>query len=313
MSAGNKSHEVPDAVDIKTALISVSNKRGIVEFARALSELGIMILSTGGTAKTLKEAGISISDVSEITGFPEIMDGRVKTLHPKIHGGLLAVRSDDAHQEAMQQHGIGSIDLAVINLYPFEQTIAANAGFDEAVENIDIGGPAMIRAAAKNHAFVTVVTDVEDYDEVLAAMKSAGGRTGLELRKRLAQKAFARTAAYDAAISNWFAGVISEPVPPYRSIAGRLVEKMRYGENPHQGAGFYKAADQRPGIATATQLQGKQLSYNNINDTDAAFELAAEFDPDKHANLGDLLNDADECMYEHKRDRTGNSKFDHAS
>ncbi len=294
MSPSNETHDIPDGVKINTALISVSDKTGIVEFARALEGLGVKILSTGGTSKALKAAGVTVMDVSEVTGFPEIMDGRVKTLHPAIHGGLLAVRSNPEHQKAMDEQNIGPIDLAVINLYPFEKTIAGNAGYDEAVENIDIGGPTMIRAAAKNHGFVTVVTDVEDYDNVLEALNTGKGQTGLTLRKHLAQKAFARTAAYDAAISNWFAEAISTPLPSHRSFAGKLAQQMRYGENPHQTAGFYTTGEARPGVATATQLQGKQLSYNNINDTDAAFELAAEFTSKNHAAVA-IIKHANPC------------------
>ena len=294
MSPITKSHTIPDGVKINTALISVSDKSGIVEFAKALDGLGVKILSTGGTAKALKNAGVTVTDVSEVTGFPEIMDGRVKTLHPTVHGGLLAVRNDPEHQKAMKEQNIAPIDLAVINLYPFEKTVAGNAEYAKAVENIDIGGPAMIRAAAKNHGFVTIVTDVEDYQEVLDAMKASENETGIALRKRLAQKAFSRTAAYDAAIANWFADAISEPVPSYRSFAGRLSQKMRYGENPHQTAGFYVTGATRAGVATATQLQGKHLSYNNINDTDAAFELAAEFSPENHAAVA-IIKHANPC------------------
>ncbi len=285
-----KQNTVPDRVEIHTALISVSDKTGVVEFAETLSQLGVSIISTGGTARV----GIAVRDVSEITGFPEIMDGRVKTLHPAIHGGLLGVRSDPLHQKAMADHHIDPIDLVVINLYPFEETVLANEDYGDVIENIDIGGPAMIRAAAKNHGFVTVVSDVGDYALVLETMKETGNQLDFAQRKRLAQKAFARTAAYDAAISNWFAEAINEPMPVYRSLAGRLVQKMRYGENPHQAAAFYHTGDPRPGIANAKQLQGKQLSYNNINDTDAAFELVAEFQPEKHAAVA-IIKHANPC------------------
>lgn len=300
-----KAHSIPDLAPVNTALLSVSDKTGIVEFARRLSDLGVSLVSTGGTAKTLSEAGLEVRDVSSLTGFPEIMDGRVKTLHPGVHGGLLAVRTDAEHQKAMQEQKIAPIDMAVINLYPFEETIAKNAGYDAGVENIDIGGPAMIRAAAKNHGFVTMATDPADYDEILEQLHQNNRQTSLALRKRLAQKAFARTAAYDSAISNWFASELEISNPRHRSLGGELAAEMRYGENPHQQAGFYKTAEQRAGVATATQLQGKQLSYNNINDTDAAFELVSEFKPEdgpavaiiKHANpcgvaKGDTLSQA---------------------
>jgi len=287
-----KNHVINDLSPVRTALLSVSDKTGIVELARSLSELGVELLSTGGTAKAIAEAGLSVKDVSQVTNFPEIMDGRVKTLHPNVHGGLLAVRTDETHQQEMKEQAIASIDMAVVNLYPFEETIAGNADYDSGVENIDIGGPAMIRAAAKNHGFVTIATDPKDYEEILTQLAENDGHTRLALRKRLAQKAFARTAAYDTAISNWFATELEISTPLHRSVAGKLSSEMRYGENPHQSAAFYVTGDQRRGVATATQIQGKQLSYNNINDTDAAFELVSEFNPEdgpavaiiKHAN-----------------------------
>lgn len=292
MSPIAKHHVIPDLSEVKTALLSVSDKTGILELAKALCDKGIKLLSTGGTAKAIADAGLPVSDVSSITNFPEIMDGRVKTLHPSVHGGLLAVRTDEAHQKAMQEQNISPIDMAVINLYPFEETIAKGADYDTCVENIDIGGPAMIRAAAKNHGFVNIITDPKDYVEVLEQLEANNNCTTLELRKRLAHKAFARTASYDTAISNWFATEVGSHMPLHRSVAGTLASEMRYGENPHQKAGFYKTGDNRRGVATATQVQGKQLSYNNINDTDAAFELVAEFNPKdgpavaiiKHAN-----------------------------
>jgi phosphoribosylaminoimidazolecarboxamide formyltransferase/IMP cyclohydrolase len=293
-----------DAV-IQRALISVSDKTGLIEFAKALAARGIEMLSTGGTAKALKDAGLTVKDVAEHTGFPEMMDGRLKTLHPRVHGGLLAVRDDAAHMAAANAHGIAPIDLLVVNLYPFEATVAKGAPFADCVENIDIGGPAMIRAAAKNHAGVTVVVDAEDYARVLDAMRQHGGATTLELRKTLAAKAFARSAAYDAAIGRWFADTLGERTPAWRTVSGRLAQELRYGENPHQCAAFYKTGGRRAGVATALQHQGKELSYNNLNDTDAAFELVAEFDPQaapaaaiiKHANpcgvaLGATLADA---------------------
>jgi phosphoribosylaminoimidazolecarboxamide formyltransferase/IMP cyclohydrolase len=277
---------------IRRALISVSDKTGLVEFGRALSGLGVEVLSTGGTARLLREAGLAVKDVAEHTGFPEMMDGRLKTLHPKVHGGLLAIRGNPDHDAAAVAHGIAPIDLLVVNLYPFEATAAKGAPFAECIENIDIGGPAVIRAAAKNHAAVTVIVDPDDYGRVLEAMRQNGGATTLELRKALAAKAFTRTAAYDAAIGGWFADQLGERAPRWRAIAGELGQELRYGENPHQWAAFYRTGAQRPSVATAVQHQGKELSYNNLNDTDAAFELVAEFDPKaspavaivKHAN-----------------------------
>jgi phosphoribosylaminoimidazolecarboxamide formyltransferase / IMP cyclohydrolase len=264
---------------ITRALLSVSDKTGLVEFARALSGHGIELVSTGGTAKALKDAGLKVIDVAELTGFPEMMDGRVKTLHPKVHGGLLAIRSNKDHAAALTKHAIRPIDLLVVNLYPFEATAAKGASFDDCIENIDIGGPAMIRAAAKNHADVTVVVEPADYAGVLTELSEHGGATTLGLRKNLAAKAYARTATYDAAISNWFADTLHDKAPDYRAFGGRLAEALRYGENPHQSAAFYRAPVERFGVATAHQVQGKQLSYNNINDTDAAYECVAEFDP----------------------------------
>ena len=280
-----------DLTPIRRALLSVSDKTGLVELGRALAQRGVELVSTGGTARTLREAGLDVRDVSALTGFPEMMDGRVKTLHPAVHGGLLALRDDEAHLQAMAAHGIEAIDLLVVNLYPFEATVARGADYAEAVENIDIGGPAMIRAAAKNHAHVAIVTDPEDYAPLLAAIGEEGG-TRLAFRQKLAQVAYARTAAYDAAVSGWMAGAIGETTPRRRALAGTLRQSLRYGENPHQAAAFYSDGSDRPGVATATQHQGKELSYNNINDTDAAFELAAEFLPAdgpacvivKHAN-----------------------------
>jgi phosphoribosylaminoimidazolecarboxamide formyltransferase/IMP cyclohydrolase len=268
---------------ITRALISVSDKAGLAEFARSLAQHGIELISTGGTANALAAAGLKVRDVSALTGFPEMLDGRVKTLHPKVHGALLAIRDNADHAAAIRSHGIAPIDLLVVNLYPFEATVAKGAPFDHCIENIDIGGPAMIRAAAKNHADVTVVVDAEDYPAVLDELAAHGGATTLELRRKLAAKAYARTAAYDAAIANWFAQQTAEPAPAYRSIGGQLAEALRYGENPHQSAAFYRTPEQRFGVATARQLQGKQLSYNNINDTDAAYECVAEFDPARTA------------------------------
>jgi phosphoribosylaminoimidazolecarboxamide formyltransferase/IMP cyclohydrolase len=287
------------------ALLSVSDKSGLVEFARALAGYGIELISTGGTRKTLREAGLAVLEVSDVTGFPEMMDGRVKTLHPAVHGGILGIRGNPAHAEAMRAHHIHPIDLVIVNLYPFEETVARGGGFDDCIENIDIGGPAMIRAAAKNHGDVAVVVEPADYSALLEEFAQHGGMTTLELRRRLAAKAYARTAAYDSAIGNWFADKLGNLAPDYRSFGGRLIEELRYGENPHQSAAFYRTPDLRSGVATARQAQGKQLSYNNINDTDAAYECVAEFDPAriaacaiiKHANPcgvaeGDSLLDA---------------------
>ena len=268
---------------ITRALLSVSDKTGLVEFARALEGYGIELVSTGGTAKALASAGLKVRDVSDLTGFPEMMDGRLKTLHPKVHGGLLAMRDNREHVGAMEAHGIAPIDLLVVNLYPFEATVQGGADFAHCIENIDIGGPAMIRAAAKNHADVTVVVDTHDYQALLDELKAHGGATTLALRQKLAAKAYARTAAYDAAISNWFAGQIGEAAPAWRTIGGALGEALRYGENPHQAAAFYRTPEPRFGVATARQVQGKQLSYNNLNDTDAAYECVAEFDPKRTA------------------------------
>jgi phosphoribosylaminoimidazolecarboxamide formyltransferase/IMP cyclohydrolase len=265
------------SLPIKRALISVSDKQGLVELGKALSAAGVEILSTGGSAKALQAAGVAVIEVSDFTDFPEIMDGRVKTLQPTIHGGLLAVRGNATHEAAMEKHGIKPIDLLCVNLYPFEATVAGGGDFAECIENIDIGGPALIRAAAKNHAFVTVVVDPADYGRVIEEMKAGGGATSDAFRKELAAKAYARTGAYDAAISTWFAGQLGETFPPRAVFAGELRQTLRYGENPHQEAAFYVGGEARPGIATATQLQGKELSFNNLNDTDAAFELAAEF------------------------------------
>jgi phosphoribosylaminoimidazolecarboxamide formyltransferase/IMP cyclohydrolase len=272
-----------DLRPVRRALLSVSDKSGLADFARQLASRGVELVSTGGTKAALAAAGLDLRDVSDLTGFPEVMDGRVKTLHPKVHGGLLAVRDNAAHSEAAEAHGIAPIDLLVVNLYPFEDVAARGADAAACVENIDIGGPAMVRAAAKNHADVAVVVDPADYGEVLAEMAAHKGATTLGLRKRLAAKAFARTAAYDAAIANWFTERTDDPAPACRAIGGRLIEALRYGENPHQTAAFYRTPERRFGVATARQVQGKQLSYNNINDTDAAYECVAEFDPARTA------------------------------
>lgn len=268
---------------ITRALLSVSDKSGLIGFASALVERGIELISTGGTHKALIEAGLPAKDVADITRFPEMMDGRVKTLHPAVHGGILAIRQNPEHQAAMLAHGIAPIDLVVVNLYPFEETVARGGSFDDCIENIDIGGPAMIRAAAKNHADVAVVVEPTDYDVLLDELNANDGATTLALRKRLAQKAFARTGAYDAAVSNWFAAEENIDTPDFRAIGGKRGFDLRYGENPHQSAAFYASGEPRWGVVTARQLQGKQLSYNNINDTDAAYEAVAEFDPARTA------------------------------
>ncbi|HSV23420.1 MAG TPA: bifunctional phosphoribosylaminoimidazolecarboxamide formyltransferase/IMP cyclohydrolase [Xanthobacteraceae bacterium] len=268
---------------ISRAILSVSDKTGLVEFAQRLDGFGVELISTGGTARTLAEAGLKVRDVSDLTGFPEMMDGRVKTLHPKIHGGLLAVRHNAEHVRTMQGHHIPAIDLVVVNLYPFEATVVKGASFDDCIENIDIGGPAMIRSAAKNHVDVAVIVEPDDYAVLIAELSAHKGMTSHALRRQLAAKAYARTAAYDATISNWFTGELRDDAPDFRAFGGRLVEALRYGENPHQTAAFYRTPDCRAGVASARQVQGKQLSYNNINDTDAAYECVAEFDPARTA------------------------------
>lgn len=295
---------MPNSGKIRRALLSVSDKAELIKLAHALAEWRVELVSTGGTAATLKGQGLPVVDVAELTGFPEMMDGRLKTLHPKVHGGLLAIRGNAEHERAAAEHGIAPIDLLVVNLYPFEATVAKGAPFEACVENIDIGGPAMIRAAAKNHAAVTVVVEPGDYEALLTEMAANGGGTTAAFRRRLAAKAFARTAAYDAAISGWFAGEVGDTAPTWRTFAGHLKQELRYGENPHQRAAFYATGDGRPGVATAVQRQGKELSYNNVGDTDAALELVAEFDPEtpaiaiiKHGNpcgvaIGATLKDA---------------------
>ena len=261
---------------VKRALISVSDKSRLIDQAQALHARGVKLVSTGGTHRAIAAAGIPVKDVSELTKFPEMMDGRVKTLHPMVHGGLLGDRDLASHKDAMHDHGILSIDLLIVNLYPFEQAVAGGGSYEMCVENIDIGGPAMIRAAAKNHAHVAVCTDADDVDAVLADMDANDGQTSGTLRQSLAAKTYARSAAYDAAIANYFAEIVNG-TPAYRAQGGSLKQELRYGENPHQTAAFYSDGSNRPGVSTAEQLQGKALSYNNINDTDAAYELVAEF------------------------------------
>ncbi|WP_128891353.1 bifunctional phosphoribosylaminoimidazolecarboxamide formyltransferase/IMP cyclohydrolase [Erythrobacter sp. HKB08] len=279
-------------VTIKRALLSVSDKTGLVELGKALGARGVELVSTGGTAKALREAGLDVRDVSDLTGFPEMMDGRVKTLHPMVHGGLLAVRDNPDHAAAMEEHAIGAIDLVVVNLYPFEATVMRGAERPEVIENIDIGGPSMVRSAAKNHQFVTIVTDPGDYEELLGELEATGATT-LEFRRKCAAKAFAATAAYDSMISQWFAFADQgQMFPDFLAVNGNRVTELRYGENPHQKAALYTPSGPHGrGIAQAEQLQGKELSYNNYNDADAALELCAEFaggDPAvvivKHAN-----------------------------
>ncbi|MFM5932239.1 MAG: bifunctional phosphoribosylaminoimidazolecarboxamide formyltransferase/IMP cyclohydrolase [Novosphingobium sp.] len=280
-------------VTIRRALLSVSDKAGLVELGQTLAGRGVELVSTGGTAKALRDAGLAVMDISELTGFPEMMDGRVKTLHPKVHGGLLAVRDNAEHAAAMAEHAIGAIDLVVVNLYPFEATVAKGAERDEVIENIDIGGPSMVRSAAKNHAYVTIVTDPADYATLQAELDAKDGATSYDFRRRLAGKAYAATAAYDAMISQWFAFADQQELfPEMLAITATRQEELRYGENPHQRAALYiPKGPHGKGIAQARQLQGKELSYNNYNDADAALELCAEFkgqDPAviivKHAN-----------------------------
>lgn len=278
---------------IARALISVSDKTGLLPFAHALASHGVEIVSTGGTAQMLRQAAIPVRDVSELTGVPEMMDGRVKTLHPNVHGGLLGIRDNAEHRAAAEKHGILPIDLLAVSLYPFEETLAAGGDFEALIENIDIGGPAMIRAAAKNHDGVTVLVDAADYERVLSEIQ-ADGATSLQLRRSLAAKAYARTASYDAAIATWMAEATDEPTPAWRTFQGRLAQVTRYGENPHQKAAFYKSPERREGVATAEQHQGKELSYNNLNDTDAAFELVAEFAAGDQAAVA-IIKHANPC------------------
>jgi phosphoribosylaminoimidazolecarboxamide formyltransferase / IMP cyclohydrolase len=286
-----------DIVRVGRALLSVSDKSGLVDLARALAEGGVELLSTGGTAAALNGAGLAVVDVAQVTGFPEMMDGRLKTLHPRVHGGLLAIRSEPAHQAAMIANDITPIDLLVVNLYPFEATLRGSASFEDRIENIDIGGPAMIRAGAKNHDDVVVIVDVDDYPALIEELRLHAGSTSLAFRRRMAQKAYARTAVYDAAISNWLAREVQETAPKWRAFGGVLHQSfgaLRYGENPHQRAALYLTAETRAGVAAAPQVQGKELSYNNINDTDAAYELVAEFDPAESAAVA-IIKHANPC------------------
>jgi phosphoribosylaminoimidazolecarboxamide formyltransferase / IMP cyclohydrolase len=282
---------------LKRALISVSDKSGLLDLAQALAVRGVKLLSTGGSAKAMRDVGLEVTDVASVTGFPEMMDGRVKTLHPNIHGGLLALRDNPDHVNAMQDYGIVEIDLLVVNLYPFEQTIANGADYVTAIENIDIGGPAMIRAAAKNHGFVSVVTDPQDYKALLTELDENEGCTNYAFRQKLALTAYSRTAAYDIAVSNWM-GKTLDVTPRRKAVTGKLAQNLRYGENPHQSAAFYTDGQNRPGVATAVQHQGKELSYNNINDTDAAVELIAEFHPEKGPACA-IIKHANPCGVSH--------------
>ena len=284
-----------DLRPVRRALLSVSDKTGLVEFGQALAGHGIEILSTGGSAAALSAAGVPVREVSEHTGFPEMLGGRVKTLHPKIHGGILGLRDDPEHVAQMADHDIATIDLVAVNLYPFETTLAGGADFATCIENIDIGGPAMIRSAAKNHAHVTVVVDPADYDSVVAELGANGGATGGGLRRRLAAKAYARTGAYDAAIAGWLADEVGETFPERLVLGGTRAAVLRYGENPHQAAALYVGGKARIGVATARQVQGKALSYNNLGDTDAAFELVAEFDPDRDGPAVVIVKHANPC------------------
>ena len=284
----------PDLVPVRRALLSVSDKTGLLEIAQSLCDAGVELISTGGTAKAIKDHGLPVRDVSDLTGFAEMMDGRVKTLHPAVHGGLLALRDDEAHMQAASDHNIAMIDLVYINLYPFERTVDAGSDFETCVENIDIGGPAMLRAAAKNYGWVCCCTQGSDVLSVLSEMKAHEGKTPLSLRQCLSAAAYARTAAYDAAIANWYAGQVEDVFPEHLTPTGNLKQTLRYGENPHQSAAFYSASPARPGIASASQLQGKALSYNNLNDTDAAFELVCEFNADTHAAIA-IIKHANPC------------------
>ena len=288
---------------IARALISVSDKTGLVDFAKALAAHGVEILSTGGSAEKLRQAGVKVIEVGDYTGFPEMMDGRVKTLHPRIHGGILQRRDLKSHQDEAAAHNIPPIDLVVVNLYPFRETVAKGGDFAACVENIDIGGPAMVRSAAKNHASVAIVTDAAQYEDVVAEMKLHGGGTTLDFRKKLAAAAYSHTASYDAAISGWFAQQLGDEYPDTITFPAKKRQSLRYGENPHPSAAFYVSNENRIGICSAIQIQGKELSYNNINDTDAAFELVSEFTDGpavaiiKHANpcgvaMGKDLTDA---------------------
>ena len=294
-----------DTVPIQRALISVSDKTGLIKFGQFLTNRGVEILSTGGTARALRKANIPVSEIADHTQTPEILGGRVKTLHPLIHGGILARRDEAEDRATMDIHGIALIDLVVVTLYPFEQAVADGSDVETCIENIDIGGPAMIRSAAKNHKWVSIVTNPSDYQLIMSEMNAHQGAITQNLRRQFARTAFARTAAYDAAIASWFNDRLGQPAPDQLTISGQRRETLRYGENPHQEAAFYLTGAARPGVGTARQMQGKSLSYNNLNDTDAAFELVAEFDRPavaiiKHANpCGVALGNTPVDAYQH--------------
>ena len=294
-----------DTVPIQRALISVSDKTGLIKFGQFLTNRGVEILSTGGTARALRKANIPVSEIADHTQTPEILGGRVKTLHPLIHGGILARRDEAEDRATMDIHGIALIDLVVVTLYPFEQAVADGSDVETCIENIDIGGPAMIRSAAKNHKWVSIVTNPSDYQLIMSEMNAHQGAITQNLRRQFARTAFARTAAYDAAIASWFNDRLGQPAPDQLTISGQRRETLRYGENPHQEAAFYLTGAARPGVGTARQMQGKSLSYNNLNDTDAAFELVAEFDRPavaiiKHANpCGVALGNTPADAYQH--------------
>ena len=294
-----------DTVPIQRALISVSDKTGLIKFGKFLTNRGVEILSTGGTARALRKANIPVSEIADHTQTPEILGGRVKTLHPLIHGGILARRDEAEDRATMDIHGIALIDLVVVTLYPFEQAVADGSDVETCIENIDIGGPAMIRSAAKNHRWVSIVTNPSDYQLIINEMNANQGAITQNLRRQFARTAFARTAAYDAAIASWFNDRLGQPAPDQLTISGQRRETLRYGENPHQEAAFYLTGAARPGVGTARQMQGKSLSYNNLNDTDAAFELVAEFDRPavaiiKHANpCGVALGNTPVDAYQH--------------
>ena len=281
-------------IKIKRALISVSDKTGIVELAKELCGRNIEIVSTGGSASILRDAGFRVTEVSKLTGFPEMMDGRLKTLHPNVHGGLLADRDEKSHVNAMEEYKVKEIDLLVVNLYPFAETVRAGADYAHCIENIDIGGPAMIRAAAKNFKYVATLVDIEDYEDLVNELKTNNGCTSYSFRKKLSQNAFSLTAYYDAVVSNWMLDNITDVKPRRFSISAALSQDLRYGENPHQSASFFLDENLQVGIGASNQIQGKQLSYNNINDTDAALELVNEF-PQNDGAAAVIVKHANPC------------------
>ena len=270
--------------------------------------MDIDILSTGGTKNFIEGIGVNVTDVSSVTGFPEILDGRVKTLHPNIHGGLLGIKTNKDHMETLKSNSINTIDLLIVNLYPFEDTIKKDVSFEECIENIDIGGPAMIRAAAENHNSVAVVVDKDDYGLIIEELKK-DGKVLEKTLKNLALKAYSRTAAYDSAISNWMNKQVKDGDQTYKSFGGKKIQSLRYGENPHQEAAFYTDGTNRSGVITAEQIQGKELSYNNINDTDAAFELVSEFDPNKSHAVA-IIKHANPCGVSSEKNQLKSFKFE---